>query len=68
MNVIERKETVMRTRRAYGARGSLLLLPGCGSTVSRVQSDGTSLDPALGLTMLAVQRQAPLSLGRESAF
>ena len=59
MNVIERKENVMRARFALTALAVLLLLPGCGSTVSRIQSDGSSIDPTLGLTVLALLTPGP---------
>ena len=59
MKVIERKETVMRARLALTSLAVLLLLPACGSTVSRIQSDSAGLDPALGLAVLAVHTPGP---------
>ena len=49
----------MRARFALTALAVLLLLPGCGSTVSRIQSDSMSIDPALGLTVLALYTPGP---------
>src|SRR5262245_38773139 len=55
----KRKETAMRARLALTVLALALLLPACGSTVSRIQSDPSGLDPALGLTVLAVQTPGP---------
>ena len=59
MNIIERKELVMRTRLAFNALAVLLLLTGCGSTVSRIEADSTRLDPALGLAVVALHTPGP---------
>ena len=37
----------------------LLLLPGCGSRVSRIQLESSILDPSLGLTVLRVHTPGP---------
>ena len=60
----------MSTRLALTAIALLLLLPGCGSTVSRIQSDSMSLDPARGLAVLAVHSRGPAwieDLGEDAA-
>jgi hypothetical protein len=55
----ERRD-VMRDRFVLTALAVvLLLLPGCGSRVSRIQSESTILDPALGLTVLPVHTPGP---------